>query len=182
MATSASGIQAAQAAAFIGVQFTYSTKIGIADEDVGGGLLGFMDYSEGTSNWCRTLNFYKPKNMRVQNAVLHIIYRDYLATDASERNVDVTTYLNPAKTKVEAPFSEYFRYSGGTTIRSLYDPTVDEDTTEDVFTVAQIGEISDGWNRIVSQCETNDAGENARGYLTMTLILTGYITGVPVED
>jgi hypothetical protein len=162
----------------LNTQFTkgkliFSTKLESANETTEGTFFGFMQFVTDTKNWCRTLNFYIPTTAKVTGATLHTKYLDYLATGASQRAEDINIYLNPTKTKVSpmGAANDYYVYSGSDVIRNSFNPSTDEQITEDIFSNTFTSKIKPGWNRIVAQCETSDPTDLKRGYLTMILVL-----------
>jgi len=160
----------------IKMQYTYSTAMESASVNWTA-VVGFMTYcaiADSERNLVVRLDFVKPSNFVVTDAVIYYRMQDVLVYGATNRLVDVSILLNPKKTLVQpASDFDYYRYSGGNTITSNIDPNKDEFTGSQAFNSTQISAINDGQNYLIAQQETSS--DTNAGFCVLTLVLTGYL-------
>jgi hypothetical protein len=140
-------------------------------------VVGFVHYSSAQDrNNVVRLDFTKPSNFTVTDAELVIRFQDYMDPSGTTRLRDIDVFLNPTKTKITSGTFDYYRYSGGDKLLSLFDPTGDDTTKTEDFTSGEISAINDGHNYLILQQNTTDDSDAYLGYASIQLVLTGYLT------
>lgn len=182
------GMESADVASFTTTQLVFSTYQSNANAaNFGNEPEGFVHYVDNGSdavNKVVYLPFFLEEGFVVKTARVQVIANDTLTPLNAQIRLDsATLYLNPVKTKITTGLYDYYRFSGGSTIRAGISPSADGSTYEIILDYPQIkamnvqnqGSGSTGWNTIVFQQDNNDtAGDAYAGLASVTLIIYGH--------
>lgn len=177
------GILSRDVSNYTQAQYIWSTFVANSNAgNFGSEPEGFIQYADDSATFsynkvCR-LDFYIPAGFVIKNARLQTKVTDaFNPSNVAIRITNSTIYLNPTKSTVTSSVYDYYRFSGGTSIRSAYTPSADEETVENIFTQSQIDSITiGGWNTLILQQNTNDSvGTNNAGFASFNFVVFGHL-------